>query len=103
MKQADRLKLEEPRKMTPEELHAWYRRGRWPCCNGTGYLAGPRGGMMQNIKCPRCGTIMSVVDPEAQRYWGLVAFGEIIETPPGYLARPIPLLWRLRDLLFDHA
>jgi len=88
------------REMTREERHAWYQRGRWPCCNGTGYLPGPRGGRMMNIKCTRCGTVMNVLDPADRRLWGVDGFGQMIETPPGYRARPIPLLWRIRELFF---
>lgn len=86
------------RDMTKDELHAWYRRGRWPCCYGTGYLAGPRGGIMQNIKCPRCGTVMNVIDPEDRRYWGIDGIGQMIELPPDYRVHK-PLLWRIRDLI----
>lgn len=32
-----------------------------PECGGTDLLAGPRGGLAQNVKCDRCGTIFSVV------------------------------------------
>ena len=87
------------REMNREELHAWYRRGRWPCCGGVGYLAGPRGGAMQNIKCRRCGTIMNVIDPEDRRLWGVIGPGQMIETPEGYTPRPIPWYWRLRHWL----
>lgn len=86
------------REMTEGELHAWYRRGRWPCCNASGYRPGPCGGAMQNIQCPRCNTVMNVMNPEDPRFWGMVAMGQMIEVPAHYKPPTIPLLWRIFGL-----
>jgi hypothetical protein len=79
------------RELTPDEKYCWYRWGRWPCCQGTGYLAGPRGGVMQNIKCPRCGTEMNVFNPEDRRYWGVLGFGQMLHEPENYRPAALPL------------
>lgn len=91
------------RQMNTEETHAWYRRGRWPCCEGTGYLGGPREADMVRIMCPRCGTVMQVVDPANREHWGAIKPGHMLAVPKGYTPRPIPLLWRIHDFVFFEA
>jgi hypothetical protein len=85
------------RELTFEEKEAWYGRALWPCCGKSGYLAGPRGGMCMNIKCPRCGTKMNVIDPELREYWSLTEMpGQMIEEPAGYNGRPLSLWQKVK-------
>lgn len=70
------------RNMTQGEVQSWYEKAEWPCGHGNEYLAGPSGGIMQNIKCPVCGMEMNVTD----HMMGFdVPFGQVISEPEGYV------------------
>jgi hypothetical protein len=82
------------RELTVAEKDYWYGRALWPCCKRSGYLEGPRGGMSMNIKCPRCGTVMNVIDPARSHWWGWMGPAQMIEEPPGYTPPKLPR-WRV--------
>jgi hypothetical protein len=81
------------RPLTAAELDEWYMNRRWPCCGGKSFLRGPRGGLSMNVKCPRCGTRINVIDPDENP--GITNFGQMIEEPPGYVQPRISLFRRL--------
>jgi len=70
------------RDMTPGEMDAWYDRHQWPCGHGQHYLEGPRGGIMRNITCPKCGMKLNVVDPQSGFAWRI---GQVLVEPDGYV------------------
>lgn len=70
------------RKLSETEI-ALIRLNIWPCCGGNEVEAGPRGGIMRNMRCPRCGTVINIpalpVDTQ-----GMLQMGEMIHQPQGY-------------------
>lgn len=86
------------REMTPGELHAWYERRVLPCGHGGRYLPGPRGGLMQNVKCPVCALALNVVDPTSEFDVASFPFGQVIEAPADYVPPSVPLLVRIRNV-----
>jgi len=69
------------RRMTEAELQTWYVLGRFPCCQGTEYQRGPRGGMSINLRCARCDMRINVIDPDS--YWSKAGahIGQVIREP----------------------
>lgn len=47
------------RRLDEKEI-ALIRMGIWPCCGEREVQGGPRGGMMRNLRCPNCGTVVNI-------------------------------------------
>lgn len=47
------------RKLDEKEI-ALIRMGIWPCCGEREVRGGARGGLMRNLHCPNCGTIVNI-------------------------------------------
>ena len=74
------------RDMTKSELNIVYDNGRCPHCGSEMFQPGPRGGMMQNIKCCGCGMELNVVDPAFSQTG--IKVGQILSEPEGYSPKP---------------
>jgi ribosomal protein S27AE len=60
------------------ELTAWFRQNECcPDCGGADFLAGPRGGLSQNMECSSCGAEYNIA-----RYEGRIIIADRIRRDP---------------------
>jgi hypothetical protein len=71
--------------MTEIELESIYEKTECPACGKNEFMLGPRGGIMQNIKCT-CGMAFNVIDPEC---WDsrFPQIGQVLDEPVGYIPK----------------
>jgi hypothetical protein len=90
------------REMTEAELESWYGQGRWPCCGGAEYIAGPRGGMSQNITCPDCGMQLNVIDPKSHWAKSGLRIGQVLREAQDVQKRSIAVVQALHAATYGH-
>jgi hypothetical protein len=69
------------RNLTPNEV-ATLNSGHCPLCGGIDFKLGPRGGMMQNVRCTRCTAVFNVVTAEARSTYGALPVGQLLNQGP---------------------
>jgi hypothetical protein len=81
------------RDMTPDELARMYPQYRCSFCGCTNLIGGPRGGIMQNCRCTKCGATFNLVAPDsnfiARDKRGsahVPPIGQVINEPPAVLS-----------------
>lgn len=76
------------RDLTEKEIQVW-NSGKWPCCKGTSYNEGPEAGILMNVSCPTCGTVINVTNPKLGM---MSSFGQMVKEPEGYVTpQPSPI------------